>query len=69
MRLYGTISREQLLQLRRALQRWENEGGAGGRDLPSTAIRTGNSNDLNSNTTVRSSCCSPSAAQGNGSNE
>lgn len=69
MRLYGTISREQVLQLQRALQRWENEGGAGCRGLPSSAIRTGKSSDLNSSTTVRSSWCSPSAAQGNGSNE
>ena len=46
MRLYETISREQLLQLRRALQRWENEGGAGGREMSSSAVKTDKSSDL-----------------------
>lgn len=68
MGLYGTISREQVLLLQRALQRWENEGGAGCRDLPSSAIRMGKSRDLNSSATVRSSWSSPSAVQRNGSN-
>lgn len=59
MRLYETISRERVLQLQRALQRWENEGGAGIRPMPSSALKTGKSGNLNSSNTVRSSWSSP----------
>jgi hypothetical protein len=47
MRVYSTISREQVIQLRRALQRWENEGGAVPGDMRSSDIGLGRSSDVN----------------------
>ncbi len=40
VRIFATVSPEQLMQLQRALQRWENEGGAGVRNTRSSTIES-----------------------------
>jgi hypothetical protein len=46
MRVFRTISREQVIQLQPALQRWENEGGAVPRDMRSASLGMGRSSDV-----------------------
>ena len=62
MRVYRTISREQVIQLQRALQRWENEGGAVPSDMRSINIGMGRSRDANSSEAARPSWSSPHTA-------
>ena len=53
MRVYRTFSREQVIQLQRALQRWENDGGAVPSDTRSINIGMGRRKDANSNEAAR----------------
>jgi len=54
MRVFRTISREQVIQLQRALQRWEGVAVPG--DVRSTnLLRTGRGNDVNSSASDRPS--------------
>ena len=65
MRVFRTISREQLIQLQRALQRWENEGGAVPRDMRSTSLGMGRSRDVDWSESGRPTRPSPKTAQWN----
>ena|SRR6187200_1884782 len=55
MRVYRTFSREQVFQLQRALQRWENEGGAVPSDMRSIDIGMGKIRDAHSREAARPS--------------
>ena len=68
MHVYRTISREQLIQLQRALQRWENEGGAVPSDMRSINIGMGRRSNANWSEAGRPSRPSKNPAQWNRSN-
>jgi len=65
MHVFRTISREQVIQLRRALQRWENEGGAVPRDMRSTSLGRGRSSDVTRSESGRPTRTSQMTAQWN----
>jgi len=65
MHVFRTISREQMIQLQRALQRWENEGGAVPRDMRSTSLGMGRSRDVDWSESGRPTRPSPKTAQWN----
>ena len=65
MRVYRVISREQMIQLQRALQRWENEGGAVPHEMRSSNIRMGRSSDVSWSETAQPSWSSPRATHEN----
>lgn len=67
MRVYGTIPQEQLMQLQRALQRWENEGGAGLRDMQASIVKAQRAYDSNPCGIHRPRWSSPRTPQRDGS--
>jgi hypothetical protein len=68
MHVYRVIPREQVIQLQRALQRWENEGGAGLRDMQTSRIETGRSSHASWRETALPDRSSLHTAHENGSN-
>ena len=65
MHVFRTISREQMIQLQRALQRWENEGGAVPSGMRSSNLAMERSRDVSWSETARTAWRPPDTAREN----